>query len=897
MTLPILATKLHIPLPRPQIVHRKHLIERLNAGLYQNQGFNRKLTLISAPAGFGKTTLTSEWIQALQGVVSPKTVAWLSLDAGDDDLARFLTYFVAALQVFSPTLGAGVLGMLQTPQPPPIESILIALLNVIATIPNDFILVLDDYHLIDSLPVDEALAFLLEHLPPQMHLVIATREDPQLPLARYRARGQLIELRAADLRFTSAEAAEFLNQVMNLNLSTEDIAALETRTEGWIAGLQLASLAMQGHRDVSGFIQTFTGSHHFVLDYLLEEVLSQQPEHIQAFLLRTSILDQLCGPLCDAVCSIGTELTNPALSGQEILEHLQQANLFIIPLDDERRWYRYHHLFADLLRQRLQQHIALSNENEGIGLAEYHLRASQWYEDNDLDIEAFQHAVAANDFERTARLVEGDWMPLQFRGAVTPVLNWLSSLSKAELDARPLLWVMYASALSMTGQINGVEEKLQAAETAIQGTELDEMNRNIIGHAAAIRALLAAAQFQVETIISESQRALEYLHPDNLAVRTATVWKMGIAYQLQGNRSAASKAYTDAISICEATGNTIINISATTGLGLVQESENRLYLAAETYQRALDLIGDSSSPLAGEAYLGLARIHYQWNDLKTAQQFGEQSAQLARQVENWDRLAGSEIFLANLRLSQGDVSEAALRLTSADQIVGQHNIGHRISEVATTQVRLLLHQGSLEAAAAIAKKVKLPICQARVYLAQGEPSSALAILESISQQMEARGWQDEQLKVMILLALSLDADDQNDAAKQLLHDVLIFAEPEGFIRIFVDAGTPMSKLLTRVKASPEGVRLKAYLNRLLSAFREHEIYPFESRPQALVEPLSERELEVLQLIAQGLSNREISERLHLALSTVKGHNRNIYGKLQVQRRTEAVACARELGLV
>jgi LuxR family maltose regulon positive regulatory protein len=327
MSAPILATKLYIPPPRSKIVLRPRLIERLNEGL------QRKLTLISAAAGFGKTTLVSEW---LAGCGQP--VAWLSLDEGDNDLTQFLIYLVAALQTLAANIGAGVLAALQSPQPPSTESLLTTLLNEITTLPDHFVLVLDDYHVIDSKPVDQVLTFLLEHLPPRMHMVITTREDPDLPLARIRARGQLTELRAADLRFTPTEAADFLNQVMGLNLSAEDIAALETRTEGWIAGLQLAALSMQGHPDNTSYIQSFTGSHRFVLDYLVEEVLQQQSESVQTFLLRTSILDRMCGPLCDAV------LLTPSSSGQETLEYLERANLFIVPLDDERRWYRYHHL-------------------------------------------------------------------------------------------------------------------------------------------------------------------------------------------------------------------------------------------------------------------------------------------------------------------------------------------------------------------------------------------------------------------------------------------------------------------------------------------------------------------------------------------------------------------------
>src|SRR5581483_5372857 len=485
MSTPILATKLYIPLPRPKVVSRPRLIERLNEGL------QHKLILVSASAGFGKTTLISEWVLGCG-----RPTAWLSLDEGENDPVGFLRYLVAALQTIAPSLGEGVLALLQSPQPPPITSILTALLNDMASIKEHFVLILDDYHMLDSKAIDQALTFLVEHLPPQMHLVIATREDPSLPLARLRVQDQLTEVRAAELRFTHLEAAAFLNQVMGLTLSAQDIAALERRTEGWIAGLQLAAISMQGLQDATSFIKSFTGSHHFVLDYLLEEVLQQQSERIQTFLLRTSILDRLCGPLCDAV------VLDPAVSGRETLHALERANLFIVPLDNERHWYRYHHLFADLLRQRLHQMPTTSSGDEGVSVAELHQRASGWYEEHGLEIEAFHHATVANDIERAERLIVGKWMPLHFRGAVAPVLHWLESLPKAVLDARPTLWVMYASALSMTNHLTSVEAKLQAAEVALQGAELDDKARNLVGHIAAIRALLAATQYQVETVIA-----------------------------------------------------------------------------------------------------------------------------------------------------------------------------------------------------------------------------------------------------------------------------------------------------------------------------------------------------------------------------------------------------------
>src|SRR5947209_6802962 len=703
MSTPILATKLYIPRLRPNVVIRPRLLERLNEGLH------RKLTLIAAPAGFGKTTLVSEWVEGIErpGARRART-AWLSLDEGDSDPPLFLTYLVAALRTIAATLGEGVLGMLRSPQPPPTEAILTALLNEITTIPDNFVFVLDDYHVIEAKAIDHALTYLVDHLPPHMHLVIVTREDPQLPLARLRARGQLTELRATDLGFTPPEAAEFLNQGMGLNLSAEDIAALEKRTEGWIAGLQLAALSLQGQQDATGFIKSFTGSHHFVLDYLVEEVLGQQSERVQRFLLRTSILDRMSGPLCDAV------VLDPSISGQATLEDLEHANLFIIPLDDERRWYRYHHLFADLLRQRLHQSIASSPADAQSQVNELHIRASVWYEDHGLEIEAFHHAAAAHDVERAARLVKGDGMPLHFRGAVTPVLHWLKSLPKTVLDARPSLWVMYASALSMTGQLTDVEPKLQAAEAALQGAEPDDQTRNLVGHIAAIRAMLASAENQVETIIAQSRRALEYLHPDNLPVRTATIWKLGIAYQFQGDRAAASRAYSEAISISQASGNIIINLWATVGLGNVQETENQPYPAAQAYRRVLQLAGDLPQPAACEAHLGLARICYEWNDLDAAQQHGQQSVQLARQIENTDRLVACEVLLARLKLAQGDAVGAAALLAEAGQSARQQNFVHRMPEVAAAQVLTLPHQGHLAAAAPLAQAPEIPISRARV---------------------------------------------------------------------------------------------------------------------------------------------------------------------------------------
>ena len=882
MSTPLLATKLYIPPPSPNVVLRPRLITRLNAGLH------RKLTLISAPAGFGKTTLVSEWLASCH-----RPAAWLSLDAGDTDPIRFLTYFVAALQTIATNIGDGMLRVLQSPQLLPIETLLTTLLNDITRIPDHFLLVLDDYHVIDAKPIDHALTFLIEHLPPQMHLVITTREDPHFPLARFRARDHMTELRVADMRFTRVEATGFLSQVMGLTLSAEDIAALETRTEGWIAGLQLAAISLQGQQDATSFITSFTGSHHFVLDYLVEEVLHQQPERIQTFLLLTSLLDRLCGPLCDAL------LRDPAASGQTTLEYLEHANLFIVPLDNERRWYRYHHLFAEVLRQRLHQSLASSSEEGGPLLDEFHRRASVWYEDHGLEAEAFDHAVAAHDIDHAARLVEGTQMPLFFRGVVAPVLKWLASLPREVLDARPALWVMYASVLLFASQLSKVEPTLHAAEAALQRVELDAKTRDLVGHIATIRATVAVTQHQGATIIVQSRRALEYLHPDNLPVRTATTCMLGYAYQLQGDRAAASRAYTESLAISQAIGHTIITIMATIGIGNLQEAENQLHLAAATYQRVLQLVGDPPLPVTCEAYLGLARIFYQWNDLDAAQQHAQTSVYLAQQIDNTDRSVAGEVLLARLKLTRGDVAGAAVMLAEASQIAHQQHFVLLVPEVAAVQVLTLLQQGNLVAAAQLAQAHELPSSLARMHMVQGDSSAAVAVLGAWRRQVEAKGWADEQLQVMVLQALAFHSHGEHDEAMRLLGDALVLAAPGGFIRLFVDEGVPMARLLS--VASAQGV-MPDYSGKLLAVWeagaqKRVDTAYIPPSAQFLLEPLSQRELEVLHLIAQGLSNQEMSARLFLAVSTVKGHNQKIFNKLQVQRRTEAVARARELGLL
>jgi LuxR family maltose regulon positive regulatory protein len=529
-----------------------------------------------------------------------------------------------------------------------------------------------------------------------------------------------------------------------------------------------------------------------------------------------------------------------------------------------------------------------------------HIRASAWYEDHGLSIEAFHHAVAANDVERAERLMEGKGIPRHFRGAVTTLLDWLGSLPTTVLNARPSLWVRYASLMVVNGQTTGVEEKLQAAEAVLQGTEADDKTRDLVGQIAGIRATLALTRYQLEPMLVQSRRALEYLHPNNLFSRVTAHWVLGFAYTRQGDRAAARKAYTEGIAISQASGNIFGSILVTGGLGNIQEADNQLSLAAQTYRRVLQLAGDQPLQIICEAHLGLARVLYEWNELDEAALHGQQSLHLAQQYDTGviDRFVSCEVFLAHLKLAQGDVAEAAALLAQASQSARQHNFVSRMPEVAAAQVLTLLRQGHLAAAAHLAQTHGLPLSQARVHLAQGDPSAALAVLEPWRRQVEAKGWENERLKVMVLQVVALQAHGEKDQAVHLLCDALAIAEPAGFIRLFVDEGRPMAHLLSEAAASG---MMPDYIGKLLAVCeaekQKSEGTSSRSPAQPLIEPLSQRELEVLLLIVQGLSNQEISERLFLALDTVKGHNRKIFGKLQVQRRTEAVARARELGLL
>src|SRR5579859_1413934 len=902
MSAPILATKLYSPPPRTKAVLRPRLIEQLNEGLCAG----RRLTLISAPAGFGKTTLVGEWIAGCG-----RPVAWLSLDAGDNDPARFLTYLVAALRALAPHVGAGALAALQSPQPPSAESILTVLLNEIATLPDDFLLVLDDYHVVDAKAVDDALTFLLEHLPPPMHLVIATREDPSLPLARLRARGQLTELRAADLRFTPAESAEFLNRRMGLNLSAENIAALEARTEGWIAGLQLAALSMQGRSDTAEIIQAFTGSHRFVLDYLVEEVLQRQPERVRNFLLQTCMLDRLSGSLCDAVTT--------QAGGRGMLESLVRGNLFVVPLDDQRQWYRYHHLFADVL----QAHLIEAHPEQ---ISSLHQRASAWYEQNGLPPEAIRHALAAEDFERAAGLIELAWSAMDLSYQSATWLGWVKALPVELLRARPVLSMGYAWALLDGGELEASEAHLQAAEhwldaPADERVVVDqEQFRSLPASIATARAYRSLALGDVPGTVKYAQRALALTPADDQTRHNQATSLLGLAQYASGDLEAAERSLADFQANLRKSGEVQTRIGITFLLADIRVTLGRLHAAESSYQQSLRLATNQGEPLplgTADLYRGLGELFVEWDDLEAAAQHLLTSQKLGEQttLTDWPhRLCVSQ---ARLKEAQGDLTGALALLEEAERVSVQNPLPE-VRPVAALKARLWLRLGRLAEAQRWAREQGLTVeadlhymrefehlTLARVLIATGQSGreagaldEATRLLGRLQPAAEGGGRLGSALLILLLQALAFQAQDNVPLALGALERALALAEQEGYVRSFVDEGEAL-RLLIEKQSRIRGHPLSGYAGKLLAAFPQPVVGPSSGRldqKTALVEPLSERELEVLQLLRSELSGPEIAQRLIVSLNTVRTHTKNIFNKLGVNNRRAAIRRAEELDL-
>ncbi|MEI8190027.1 MAG: LuxR C-terminal-related transcriptional regulator [candidate division NC10 bacterium] len=904
MSTPILATKLSVPPPRPNVVLRSRLIERLDEGL---QG---RLILVSAPAGFGKTTIVSEWAAGCRRLEPEVRPAWLSLDEGDSDPARFMTYLVAALQTVAADVGEGALGMLQSPQPPATEAVLTALLNEITTLPHGVVLVLDDYHVVDSEPVDHALAFLLEHLPPQMHLVIATREDPALPLARWRARGQLTELRAADLRFTPSEAAEFLNRVMSLDLSAEDVTALETRTEGWIAGLQLAALSIQGRPDAAGFIQTFAGSHRFVLDYLVEEVLQRQPERARSFLLQTAILDKLCGALCDAVTG--------QKHGKGTLERLERDNLFVVPLDEERRWYRYHHLFADVLQAYLL-------EEQPDQLPALHRRASEWYEENGSRSDAIRHALCAEDFGWAADLIELAAPMTEDTSQGATWLKWASALPDELIRSRPVLGVWFAWALMGSGELETAEARLREAERWLKpgasepnGVADEEQLRDLLATIEVARAYNAHSVGDVPGTVKHAQRVLELLPEGDHVRRQQATGLIGLTYWASGDLEAADRVFVDYSARLLAAGNIPDAISAMTVLPEIRPALGRLREASDALVRLLRVVADQGEPPppdAADLYRGLGELATERGELAAAAAHLLRSRELGEQGElpvwRWHWCVAQ----ARLREAEGDL-EGALGLLDEAQRLFIRTPLPDARPLAALKARIWATQGRLAEASEWARERGLSvdddlgylhefehITLARVLIARHESErldgailDAAGLLERLLHAAEEGGRIGSVIEILASQALAHQARGDTSAALAALERALCLAAPEGYVRVFVDQGPSMARLLREAASramAPDNAR------RVLAAFPPAgpRLTGPSGASSARAEVLSEREREVLQHIAAGLTNREIAARLYLSLYTVKAHARSIYDKLDAHSRTQAVARARELGVL
>ena len=900
----VLATKLYAPRSRRGLVARPRITERMA------RATESRLTLISAPAGFGKTTVLAEWLATRPSNARP--AAWLSLDPLDDQPASFWRYLIAAVQTVVPEVGATALALLGSHEQP-IATVLASLLNELGAVPDDVILVLDDYHAIGSPDITDGLAFLVEHLPPRVHLVVATRADPALPLARLRARGELVEVRAADLRFTSDEAAAYLNGVMGLALTGSDVDALELRTEGWIAALQLAALSMQGRDDVAGFIAGFTGDDRYIVDYLVEEVLHRQPDVVRSFLLDTSILSRLTGPLCDAVT--GRD------GGKATLETLDRRNLFLIRLDDRRQWYRYHHLFADVLRARLL------DERPG-SVPELHRRACAWYERSGDRSEAIRHAMAGGDVARAADLVELAIPALtQLRQEAT-LRHWLEALPDELLRRRPVLSDAYAGSILVRGEVEGVDGRLRDAEQWLDGTGefvnepsagamvvVDEVAfRRLPGSIAVHRAGQARLLGDVAGTIAHARRALELVAEDDHLERGGGAALLALASWTTGDLEDAARSYATGMASLEKAGHLSDVIGCALGLADIRLAQGRLREAMRIYDRGLALANKGDGPVlrgAADMHVGISTVLCERNHLDGAAQHLLQAAELGEENGLPQNRYRSRVAMAGIRQAQGDPDGALELLAEAERLyVG--DFSPDVRPVSALRVRVWIAQGRLSEAAVwagehgLAADDKLSYVRefehgtlARLLLAQGARDrsddttrSAIGLMERLLAAANEGGRRGSVLELLIMLMLAHQANHDMATALRLLERALALGEPEGYVRVFVGEGPPMAALL---KVAAKQSDATGYVRRLIAA----GVTPASrtSVEQPLIEPLSEREFEVLRLLDTDLDGPDIARELTVSLSTVRTHTRNVYAKLGVNSRRAAVSRAAELGLL
>ena len=907
----LLATKLHVPRAHPDFVPRPRLTERLDEAL------TRGIVLVSAPAGFGKTSLLADWT-----CHTPRSVAWLSLDAGDNDPARFWRHAVAALDGVRPGIAARIAPLLGVPAPPSFEGVVTALINELASqlgVDDDVVLVLDDYHVIEARPVHASLTYLLEHLPPGLHPVLASRAAPPLALARLRAGGQLAELRAAELRFTAEEAAALLRAAAGPDLPHAAAAALAARTEGWAAGLQLAALSLRGQSDVAGFVAAFSGSYRYVLDYFTEEVLERQPPQVREFLLEVSVLERLSGPLCDAVTG--------RTDGQAMLEAIERANLFLVPLDEVRRWWRLHQLFAELLRARVGQ-------ERPERVRELHRNAAAWHEEHGLADDAVRHALAAGDAAWAARVIERHLDAIHLRGEGATMQRWLAALPAELVRSRPRLLLAQALLALLSGRLEGVEDLLAAAERTFAGTAPEPYEPSV-GRAASTlanvpaaialdRAHLAELRGDGERAIAFGQQALAEIGEDEAMLYSIGRGRLAVAEWLVGRVDEAERDLSSVIGRWRAAGERYLAVRGCHFLGLVQRARGRLDAALETYAQAVEVAaapGGPSMPAAGAAYVGTAEVDYQRGELGAALQHVTEGIMLCRQLPYTQPLATGFATLAWIRHAGGDDRGALAAIDQAERAAPEPSVCGLLNPAAVQRARLHLAHGDVGVVARWTKERGLgPADQpsyprepdhlvlVRVLLAQHQPDRALALLERLHALAADHGRLGSIIEIQVLRALARAAAGDEDGSVVTLAEAVALAWPRGYVRVFADEGAPVSHLVGRLIAArrarrggPDEVPL-LYLGRLAGVL-EQEASARSGGPSSTAgraspaTRLSGRELQVLRLLAAGKQNQEIARELYLAVDTVKKHVTHIFEKLGAANRTEAAARARELGVL
>ena len=907
MARPMIATKLYVPKLRRGLVARPRLLERLR------RGEESRLTLVSAPAGFGKTTLLAEWLGETPG--DDRSVAWLSLDPSDSEPSSFWTYVVAAFQRAVPCVGSGALELIAS-SPLPTDLVLTTLLNELAAAPGEVWLVLDDYHLVDSRDVRDGMTLLLEHLPPHVHLVLSTRADPDLPLSRWRVRGELVEIRAADLRFTSDEAATYLNEATGLHLAAGDIEVLEERTEGWIAALQLAALSIQSSDDVSSFVARFAGNDRYIVDYLVEEVLAHQPEPVREFLLHTAVLDRLTGPLCEAVTGHD--------DGSHMLTTLQRANLFLVALDDQREWYRYHHLFADVLRARL-----FAEQPDLVPLL--HQRASRWYETHDLAEEAVRHALAARDFDRAAYLMELAVPAIRRNRQEAILLGWLKALPDETIRRSPVLSVFFGYMLMESGDLDAFEPRLDDAERALADVPDEsappwaktEELRTLPATIAVYRASLAQARGDVAGTAEHARRALDLAGPGDHLARGGAAGFLGLVSWANGDVSSALETFTQAVASLHAAGNLVDELSSTVVLADMWLAAGRPSTARRLYERALGVSEAHGEPVlraTPDLHVGLSEIDYEGGDLEAAKRHLERAAALGEGAAMAEGRYRWFVAMGRIDDAEGDPQEAITLLDKAEQLY-RPGFFPDLRPIAAVKARVWIAHGKLSEAADWARErgvsatddaaylrefdhltlVRLVIAQHRAHPDPGAIDEAVGLLDRLHEAADTSGRAGSLVEIRMLQALARDAQGHRPQALQTLGQAWAQApEPDGYVRLFLDEGSSMVELLRDAEhQGPAADHARRLLS--LTGALDGEAAGAAGARQRLVapspEPLTERELQVLRLLDSELSGPQIARELFVSQNTLRTHTKHIFTKLEVTTRRAAVRRARERGLI